>query len=68
MFKERTELPRCEYPVRPEIYAADMNDDGMCDDPASAKWNWGNGDFFVCEVHDLIVEQQEELTEGWVGE
>ena len=59
MFKERKELPHCQYGD-----GIDRNGNEMtCDDPAWAVWNWGTGDFFVCERHDFIIQQQEEEKE-----
>jgi hypothetical protein len=54
-FKNRTELPKCEYLVTNGYVESD------CDEPAVALWIWSPTDqMYVCERHDLVIQETEE--------
>lgn len=57
--REKLDIPRCQYGV-PCSYAYQDGYIANCDEPAIAKWTWESDSMFVCEEHDLIVEEAEE--------
>jgi len=52
-FGNRTELPRCDYAV------GNGYETTTCDEPAVALWKWQIGRMYVCERHDLILQDTE---------
>lgn len=53
MFVNRKELPRCEFGT------TNGYEESVCDEPAIAYWEWKTGGLYVCERHDLIVQNAE---------
>ena len=56
-FKARTALPTCQIGIYDGIVPDGEHD---CGKAAVAKWNWGDGDLFVCEECDEEIARQEE--------
>jgi len=51
----RISLPHCQYGV----WAANESQVSDCGKPAVARWVWPDNDLYVCEEHDIQVEENQ---------
>ena len=58
VYGKRTEIPTCQFMVQ-NYYPSHGED--RCGAPSIAYWVWeGSGDpFYVCEEHDIVVQESE---------
>lgn len=54
MIGNRKALPRCQFGTTNGYI------ESVCEEPAVALWHWPGDSMYVCERHDLIIQETED--------